>query len=79
MSDFKFACPQCGQRLRCDDRHAGRQILCPKCQHLILIPAPSTASFARALGILAGDSRATLAPHLTISPSPPADSLKDKP
>jgi hypothetical protein len=44
MSDFRFACPHCAQRLRCDERHAGRQILCPKCQQRLVIPSPSRAA-----------------------------------
>jgi hypothetical protein len=38
MSDFKFECPHCSQHLQCDEQLSGRQILCPKCQHLIRIP-----------------------------------------
>jgi hypothetical protein len=76
MSDFKFACPHCAQRLRVDDRHAGRQILCPKCRHLIAIPHPATASLSRAPKP-PPDSEATLAPHLSMAPSAPADSHGD--
>jgi hypothetical protein len=38
MSEFKFACEHCGQHLQCDEQLSGRQIQCPKCQHLIRIP-----------------------------------------
>jgi DNA-directed RNA polymerase subunit RPC12/RpoP len=66
MSNLKFACQHCGQRLRCDERHAGRQIVCPRCGHLVVIPAASTASLAGAAGALPGDSRATIEPQMTI-------------
>ncbi len=39
MSDFKFSCPHCDQHIRCDEKLAGRQIQCPGCNHLIVIPA----------------------------------------
>jgi hypothetical protein len=39
MSEFKFECPHCSQHMRCDERMSGRQIQCPTCQYLIVIPA----------------------------------------
>ncbi|MBI2948136.1 MAG: hypothetical protein HYY23_10850 [Verrucomicrobia bacterium] len=66
MNDFKFACPHCAQRLRVNERHAGRQILCPKCQHLITIPASSTQSLSGDRESAAPD--ATMAPELSIPP-----------
>ncbi len=39
MSEFKFSCPHCEQHLQCDDRLGGKQIQCPACKHLIVIPA----------------------------------------
>ena len=38
MSDFKFSCPHCEQHLQCNETMSGRQIVCPTCQHLIVIP-----------------------------------------
>ena len=40
MNEFKFYCSHCDQPLKCDPCHAGRQIQCPGCQHLIRIPSP---------------------------------------
>ncbi len=40
MSDFKFSCPHCEQHLQCSETMSGRQIVCPTCQHLIVIPPP---------------------------------------
>ncbi|MGH7975547.1 MAG: hypothetical protein ACREC8_02660 [Limisphaerales bacterium] len=47
MNEFKFLCPRCDQHLQCDEQHSGRQIQCPKCHHLIVVPsAPGqTADF----------------------------------
>ena len=44
MPDFKFDCSHCGQRMQCDEKFAGKQIKCPACEHLILIPAPPNAA-----------------------------------
>ena len=38
MSELKFACPHCQQPLACDDQFSGRQIACPACQTLTVVP-----------------------------------------
>jgi hypothetical protein len=38
MSEYKFACPHCGQHLQCDEQLSGREIQCPNCHHLLHIP-----------------------------------------
>ena len=38
MSDLKFNCPSCGQHIKCDESHAGENLPCPGCAHLIRIP-----------------------------------------
>ena len=43
-SEFKFYCSHCDQPLKCDPCHAGRQIQCPGCNHLIRIPNPPAGS-----------------------------------
>ncbi len=47
MSEFKFSCPHCEQHLQCEEQHSGRQIQCPKCNHLIVVPSVpgKTANF----------------------------------
>jgi DNA-directed RNA polymerase subunit RPC12/RpoP len=50
MSDFRFSCPRCGQKFQGEERYAGKQMLCPGCQHLMMVPplksgtAPGSAS-----------------------------------
>ena len=45
MAEFKFSCPQCGQRIQCDTGYAGVQIACPGCQQTITVPqAPASAA-----------------------------------
>jgi hypothetical protein len=42
MSEFKFACPVCGQHMMCDDSQAGTVMDCPTCFQKIVAPqAPS--------------------------------------
>jgi hypothetical protein len=38
MSDIKFACPSCGQKIKCDSSHAGLRIPCPGCGGELEIP-----------------------------------------
>ncbi len=44
MSDFKFACPVCGQHITADPSSSGGQIECPTCFQKIVVPqAPASA------------------------------------
>ena len=38
MSEVKFSCPHCRQRVVCDDAYCGERILCPGCQREMLVP-----------------------------------------
>jgi len=43
MSEFKFACPVCGQHITADSSTSGGQIECPTCYQKIVVPqAPSS-------------------------------------
>jgi hypothetical protein len=43
MSEFKFACPICGQHITADSRDTGSQIPCPTCFRKIVVPqAPAS-------------------------------------
>src|SRR6185437_4383139 len=43
MSEFKFACPICGQHITADSKDTGSEIPCPTCYRKIVVPqAPST-------------------------------------
>jgi hypothetical protein len=68
MSEFKFECPHCKQRMSCDDQFAGRQIKCPACSHLINIPhAPGqTADYKPESGM----TWATHVPPPNVPPPP---------
>jgi DNA-directed RNA polymerase subunit RPC12/RpoP len=44
MSEFKYACPVCGQHIKCDSSQAGSVMECPTCFQKITVPqAPATA------------------------------------
>lgn len=45
MSEFKFACPVCGQHMMCDASHGGSVMECPTCYQKIVAPqAPAPDS-----------------------------------
>jgi DNA-directed RNA polymerase subunit RPC12/RpoP len=44
MAEFKFSCPQCGQKIRGDVGYAGLPINCPACQQPIVVPPPPSQS-----------------------------------
>jgi hypothetical protein len=39
MSQHKYACPYCAQRIEYGDAHCGASVPCPKCRHPIVLPA----------------------------------------
>ena len=43
MSEFKYACPVCGQHIKCDSSQVGTVMECPTCFQKITVPqAPDT-------------------------------------
>jgi len=44
MAEFKFSCPQCGQKILCDTGYARSQINCPSCRQPIVVPPPKAAA-----------------------------------
>jgi DNA-directed RNA polymerase subunit RPC12/RpoP len=43
MSEFKYACPVCGQHIKCDSTQAGTTMECPTCFQKIVVPqAPAS-------------------------------------
>lgn len=41
---MKFSCPHCGQPMECGDELAGREVVCPKCQGKLTLPAVTMAA-----------------------------------
>ena len=71
MREFKFACPVCGQHIRCDSSQSGSLMQCPTCFQNITAPqAPAEGSHKFILsGKKAGDRPAVPAP--SAPPLPP--------
>jgi Domain of unknown function (DUF4190) len=46
MSNFKFNCPSCGQKILGDTGYIGSEIPCPTCRKTMTIPRPSAATAA---------------------------------
>jgi len=44
MSEFKFLCPECGQKILGDTAYIGALVTCPTCQRPITIPAATPAA-----------------------------------
>ena len=43
MSEYKYACPVCGQHMRCDSSQAGTVMECPTCFQKITAPQAPAA------------------------------------
>ena len=44
MSEFKYACPHCGQHIQCDAEHSGTTMECPTCFQKINAPQAPASS-----------------------------------
>ena len=54
MSDVKFLCPHCGQKISCDTGYCGTQISCPTCQKGLTVPsAPLNTAAPAAVAVAA--------------------------
>lgn len=69
MSDFKFACLECGQKISCDTSYSGMQIPCPACQKSLTVPAPPTAGPVPVAAFVPIGQTATAPP--SAAPPPP--------
>ncbi len=65
MSEFKFACPVCGQHLSADSGSTGLQIECPTCFQPILVPRPPAPGSKYILS-----ATQPIKPHLPSAPAP---------
>lgn len=77
MSEFKFACPVCGQHMQCDSSQSGSVMECPTCFQKITAPqAPSTAEQKFILtGKKQGDRPVPLMAQPNANPIAPAKSF----
>jgi hypothetical protein len=77
MSDFKFTCSECGQKISCDTSCRGRPITCPSCGKPLTVPAAPAAEGAASpalvpLGQTSAPAQSAAAPNPPPPPAPPA-------
>ena len=65
MSEFKFACPVCGQHITADSNASGTRLDCPTCFRKIVVPQAPTA----------GESKLILSASQADKPRPPSTEL----
>jgi DNA-directed RNA polymerase subunit RPC12/RpoP len=70
MSEFKFLCPECGQKILADTAYTGAGIACPTCQKAITIPAAAS---------LPGTVLADVAASGAAAPPPPLPQTAARP
>jgi DNA-directed RNA polymerase subunit RPC12/RpoP len=77
MSEFKYACPVCGQHIKCDSSQSGTQMECPTCFQKIIVPqAPTDEQKFILTGTKVGGERPLpKAPEANPYASPPRKSL----
>ncbi|MEK7781823.1 MAG: hypothetical protein AAB370_10035 [Verrucomicrobiota bacterium] len=78
MSEFKFACPVCGQHITCDAGSSGTQMDCPTCFRKLVVPqAPASGSKNFVLTAAAAQTRKIPLPSAgqTRPVSPPATKI----
>lgn len=66
MSEFKFACPVCGQHITADSEASGKRLECPTCFRKIVIPqAPASGSSKLILSAAQADQPRPASPAAT--------------
>ena len=79
MSEFKFSCPHCEQHIQCDSKFSGKQIQCPGCNHLIVIPPSPTVVAEGNYQAQSGMTWATFVPPPEVAPRKGPSVKKDDP
>ena len=73
MSDFKFYCPECGQKIAYDEAYSGQPITCPACQKPVVAP-PVLVTAALAEPAIAGAARSSAPTFKSTPEKQPASS-----
>ena len=69
MSEFKFACPVCGQHITADSANSGSQLECPTCYRKIVVPQAPTSSDPKFI-LSAAEANKPRPPQMTPGASP---------
>lgn len=75
MSEFKFACPVCGQHITADSKDTGSQIPCPTCFRKIIVPQASASEESKFV-LSASEANKPRAPMPTV---PQLDAIQKVP
>lgn len=67
MSEFKFACPICGQHITADAKDTGSKISCPTCFRKIVVPQAPTS----------GDAKFVISASEANKPRPPQSTVPE--
>lgn len=70
MSEFKFACPICGQHITCDSANSGTQMECPTCFRKLVVPGVTSGESSKF--ILSATQVPAKRPITEIAPAPTA-------
>lgn len=72
MSEFKYACPVCGQHIKCDSSQSGTTMECPTCFQKIVVPQAPTSEDQKFIiqGTKAGTERPLPAAVAGAAPAP---------
>ncbi len=77
MSEFKFACPVCGQHITCDSAASGTQMNCPTCFRKLVVPqAPKSERGAFVLRATEAQSRTVPLPGQSQTVTQPRSQTK---
>lgn len=77
MSEFKFACPVCGQHITADSNDSGSKISCPTCFRKIVVPHAPSSSESKFV-ISASEADRPRPPQATIQELQPLGKNSDK-
>ena len=83
MSEFKFLCPECGQKILGDVAYSGTKIACPACQKTITVPAAASVPVTKPAlaGVVPGSASPPPPPvsRPASRPVPPASAAASRP
>jgi DNA-directed RNA polymerase subunit RPC12/RpoP len=80
MSEFKYACPVCGQHIKCDSSQTGTQMECPTCFQKITVPQAPASDDQKLIitGTIAGERPAPTIPEANPYAAPPPKGFSGK-
>lgn len=78
MSELKFACPVCGQHIRCDTTKSGSEMECPTCFRKLIVPLAPAGGDSKLVLTAAAAGQARVVPGLVSPDEPGIQPAKDR-